>query len=728
MSDLREDLHTYFVELASRVEAGVAASPAGPRHRVSTRLVLVACLALVVGLVGFAVVEHQRDSDPQGLVTTPDVVRDDLPLLNGTWRDLPTDLGSDPEAAILRTDDAIVTFHTENDGGDIEAEVFRPSTGELTTASPSAQVWRAFPTIVWTGTEALIVGGSNGPGIDDAVVAYDPRDDAWRALPNPPGYAPGTSDGQLEGGIWNGSRLVFWSEGLALDPATGAWSTIAPFPLETRFDPAAAAIGNQIAVWGGCTQPGDFTCDGRWLTDGAVYDPAADTWTPMPASPITLADDPLAASTGSALLVTVDALNDADSTTVASFDPAADTWHTLPASPHPSNRGATATWTGSLLILYGGYHDGVESGATTALDPTSGNWYRLSDGPARSYHQAEVITPGSIGVVGGLHDPGPAFLDIAGPDTDPPPVDSITGTLADGRTFTLQHDPLTRLCLTVGGGDKQTECDSSGSIGMDDDQTTPRLLPDVHSPYDLVVAYGYLPGAATGVEVTLPTGVSLSADVVLGAYPRMWAVALPPGLDPIAGPSPDIRYQYATVGDEAPPASFDLAGDVGPNGGVIAGGRELQSTPAELFDNQPDGPTVVYDVAQTEGYGVTAQRDGDLLCVRLFEAGRSKAASERCDVPAYAAHDEVKQPATFLAVGRVTTPEGVLTLVYGITYLDAASTSTDGGSSIPKLASGQPFWMHRFFAMPVTAADHEVILFNADGDEIGKIPIPDQAG
>lgn len=78
MPDLQNDLVTYFGEIASRIEAGVAAEPANRRpSRQVPRAVLAACIALVVAVGGLVVVLRERESESQGVVTTPDSSRDD---------------------------------------------------------------------------------------------------------------------------------------------------------------------------------------------------------------------------------------------------------------------------------------------------------------------------------------------------------------------------------------------------------------------------------------------------------------------------------------------------------------------------------------------------------------------------------------------------------------------------------------------------------------------------
>lgn len=73
MSDIQDDLHAYFDELASRVETNVASPRVGPHRRQSFRRVLLAaCLAVVIGAAAVLVLSQPYD-EPQGVTTTPDV-------------------------------------------------------------------------------------------------------------------------------------------------------------------------------------------------------------------------------------------------------------------------------------------------------------------------------------------------------------------------------------------------------------------------------------------------------------------------------------------------------------------------------------------------------------------------------------------------------------------------------------------------------------------------------
>jgi hypothetical protein len=113
------------------------------------------------------------------------------------------------------------------------AAVCRPPTGLISHAADLAPVW--------TGAEVLVWDGFN---IDD------------------------TSGTWIDGG-----------RGAAYNPATDRWRQLPRSPLSNRTWAIQAWTGKQLLVISGsCGGAGQIRCQ-----DGAAYDPAANTWTPIPA-------------------------------------------------------------------------------------------------------------------------------------------------------------------------------------------------------------------------------------------------------------------------------------------------------------------------------------------------------------------------------------------------------------------------------------------------------------
>ena len=88
--------------------------------------------------------------------------------------------------------------------------------------------------------------------------------------------------------IWTGTELIIWggrrvgqefNDGARYDPATDTWTSMSTINApEARNQHRAIWDGKRMIVWGGRTDTAS-----SWLKDGAIYDPATDVWSPLPA-------------------------------------------------------------------------------------------------------------------------------------------------------------------------------------------------------------------------------------------------------------------------------------------------------------------------------------------------------------------------------------------------------------------------------------------------------------
>ena len=115
---------------------------------------------------------------------------------------------------------------------------------------------------------------------------------------------------------------------------------------------------------------------------------------------------------------------------------------------------------------------------------------------------------------------------------DAEPATSVSGQLEDGRPFTVRHDPVHRLCVTIDGID--FGCDDEGPvISADAHPATPRtVVEETGSP----LKYGYLPADAVAA-VGVHDGRRLEDDIVNSGRPAVWALPVPAGVDVSRSPS-----------------------------------------------------------------------------------------------------------------------------------------------------------------------------------------------
>lgn len=104
---------------------------------------------------------------------------------------------------------------------------------------------------VWTGTEMIVVGTSADGRLSGG--RYDPKRDAWRALPEVMGQWKMTS------AQWTGSKLLVWTEPIELlnlevrgaffDVAANQWEVVKPYPVQNCGLEKAFWIGSQFFIW-----------------------------------------------------------------------------------------------------------------------------------------------------------------------------------------------------------------------------------------------------------------------------------------------------------------------------------------------------------------------------------------------------------------------------------------------------------------------------------------------
>lgn len=330
--------------------------------------------------------------------------------LEGSWARVPTSLGGSEFVPLLVSlDDRLLVLFPQNGGGDVTGEIYDPLTDTAVAIADSEQVWRFNPAVAWTGTELLMVGGNNGPGIDDLALAYDPTTDEWRTLSNPPGEVDAGDNSIAGPGVWTGEKLLIWRNALVLDPATETWQAMAAMPGPRRAFPATVWTGKEIVVWGGCDAAIPLCDDSGTglLTDGAIYEVATDTWRPMAPSPLAPGVHPIGVLTDDGLLFYAGRTEPSvEGAQVARYDPATGTWVELPDPPITPRRDSAATWTGSHFVIWGGEATGNDG---AAFDPTTNSWIVLPEPPpgsARDRHAMAWITD-RLYIVGGWRTNGP---------------------------------------------------------------------------------------------------------------------------------------------------------------------------------------------------------------------------------------------------------------------------------------------------------------------------------
>jgi hypothetical protein len=164
--------------------------------------------------------------------------------------------------------------------------------------------------------------------------------------------------------------------------------------------------GRELLVWGGESGP-----DGAVLhSDGAAYNPATDTWRPLPAGPLSARTGQAAVWTGSEMIVWggYDNVSDGAAHVVAdgaAYNPATNTWRALPPAPLSGRAYAQSLWTGSAVMILGGRPAVTTAGSGqdpggALYDPATDQWTRIAGPAPHDGHQvnwvATVATGGRV--------------------------------------------------------------------------------------------------------------------------------------------------------------------------------------------------------------------------------------------------------------------------------------------------------------------------------------------
>ena len=245
---------------------------------------------------------------------------------------------------------------------------------------------------VWTGREMVVWGGAWRAGnaniwLDDGA-AYDPVGDRWRRIASSP--LPSRAEAFA---AWTGKEVLLWGgrpgtqgqygydefvDGALYDPAKDRWRPMAAFPLGPRWGARVVWTGTHLVVWGGARAADPD--DAPRLADGAAYDPAANTWKKLPASPLSGRVSPMGAPrNGSALLSWGYGQDNAAEPASAMYDPDRGKWTPAAPTPPPGDagrclveEGCTGIDTGQRLVF---------TGEGLAWNPSADRWAAIAPGP-----------------------------------------------------------------------------------------------------------------------------------------------------------------------------------------------------------------------------------------------------------------------------------------------------------------------------------------------------------
>jgi len=264
--------------------------------------------------------------------------------------------------------------------------VFDPSTGRWSSIPTAPLLPRFDATGIWTGKEAIFIGGNSPPGatasstsygVDLDAAAYDPATRHWARLPDLPTKGLGSALSLTA--VWTGHELITWSSfqtttavgdkgeqirnrqlGAEWMPGRRSWKALlSPPDSIVTAGGTSSWLDRRDVVIGGSGCVGAMSCPAPITSTAEFFNPANNTWQLGPEAPIFIRPD-LIVSTGTALVLINESteisgpnlhFSPGDGTL---FEPTKRTIPSLPAVPRdiigPSS---SLIWTGHSLLMWG---------------------------------------------------------------------------------------------------------------------------------------------------------------------------------------------------------------------------------------------------------------------------------------------------------------------------------------------------------------------------------------
>jgi hypothetical protein len=294
-----------------------------------------------------------------------------------------------------------------------------PETGSWTAVSQvGAPEGRVDHSIVWDGADQTLVwGGTVADGTRSSTGGvYHQSTDSWTPISS----ALNNFAASQHVAVWTGSEMLVWggldfdnnatNQGQLYDPATDTWramSTVnAPSP---RYEATGVWTGSKLFVWGGVSVTAGVP---TWYNDGAMYDLATDTWTPVSTvslSPRQTTGGVLTASGSQIILWGGLGWSPATGTTYhidgGIYDLATDTWSLIDSTGMFEGRTgyAMVPISDTVTAIWGGFNDGGMLNSGTKYDLFTQSWIPLSADLAPSSRSNFAVAggPGKLIIWGG---------------------------------------------------------------------------------------------------------------------------------------------------------------------------------------------------------------------------------------------------------------------------------------------------------------------------------------
>ncbi len=287
---------------------------------------------------------------------------------------------------------------------------YNPGTDSWTaTSTTNAPTARYYHTAVWTGSEMIVWGGIYFDGSNFIFLntggRYNPDTDTWAVTSTT--NAPSARDSHTA--VWTGSEMIVWggtdgnnylNTGGRYNPGTDSWTATNTINAPSARDSHTAVwIGSEMIVWGGFGGGGGLRTGGR-------YNPGTESWTATSTTNAPSGRDSHTAVWSGSEMIVWGGYGGIELNTGGRYNPGTNSWTATSTTNVPSGRYFhTAVWTGSEMIVWGGTDDvGFLLNTGGRYNPGTNNWTATStaNAPSGRYFHTVIWTGSEMIVWGGF--------------------------------------------------------------------------------------------------------------------------------------------------------------------------------------------------------------------------------------------------------------------------------------------------------------------------------------
>lgn len=258
-------------------------------------------------------------------------------------------------------------------------EIYNPTTDTWSTTGSLAAGRSRASAVTLADGRVLLAGGQSGVTAVTATEIYNPATGTWSAGPalnrgRTDNLAVRLADGRvLIAGIEGTSTAFATPTGEVFNPVTKKWTkTSATGVTNAAYTSRGVLLPNgRVLTTLGMSKANVTTVDGP-----TVYDPAANVWSKLPASPVYLGNDPkpVVLPNGHVLFAGGWAsgyFGDDPTNVVAELDPATGSWTPRPSTTFTASTVALVSLAGGRVLATGGAADAVYDPATATWSPVA---------------------------------------------------------------------------------------------------------------------------------------------------------------------------------------------------------------------------------------------------------------------------------------------------------------------------------------------------------------------